>query len=312
MSYNQSVAQHYHHGNLLNAIEASLPSIGKTRHTVNIDNLAAVDEFHIGGQAATQHLLNQLPFNSHSKLLDIGCGLGGAARYIATHCGSQITGIDLTQEYVQTGNELCKWVNLSHLITLQHGSALTLPYANNAFNGAYMLHVGMNIANKQQLFNEVYRVLSPNSTFAIYDIMLNEGLNDRINDSLNDEQSALSYSSPYSMAYPVPWATNENTSKLNTPQQYQQALTQAGFTINSVNNRHRFALTFFQKQAEVKNSKASIKPATSNASIPLSLHTLMKKTTSCKINNMIANINNQLISPVEIIVTKPSNQNSSS
>jgi ubiquinone/menaquinone biosynthesis C-methylase UbiE len=74
-------------------------------------------------------------------------------------------------EYVETGNTLCSWVNLDERISLQQGSALAMPFANSSFDGAYMLLVGMNIAEKVKLAVEVARVLRSGSAFGIYDVM---------------------------------------------------------------------------------------------------------------------------------------------
>jgi ubiquinone/menaquinone biosynthesis C-methylase UbiE len=83
----------------------------------------------------------------------------------------RVTGIDLTSEYVETGKALCKWVGLDQRIVLHQGSALAMPFADNHFDGAYMLHVGMNIEDKDKLAAEVARVLRPDSAFGIYDVM---------------------------------------------------------------------------------------------------------------------------------------------
>ncbi|MFT7531375.1 MAG: 2-polyprenyl-3-methyl-5-hydroxy-6-metoxy-1,4-benzoquinol methylase [Gammaproteobacteria bacterium] len=118
MSYDQSVPNHYQHGSLLAAIESALPALGKTINSVNIEDLAPVDEFHIGGRLATENLFNQFNFRKDHHILDIGCGLGGAARYVAANYHTQVSGIDLTPEYIETGTELCSWLGLSRKITL--------------------------------------------------------------------------------------------------------------------------------------------------------------------------------------------------
>ncbi len=275
MSYDKSVSDHYLHGNLLNAIKAALPALGKTTTTVTVNDLAPVDEFHIGGRQATDHLLAQLNFSEHANLLDVGCGLGGAARYVASQFNNSVTGIDLSQEYIDTGNALCRWLNLGSKISLVQGSALDMPFNNNTFDGGYMLHVGMNIEDKATLFVQIHRVLKPGSTFAVYDIM-------------RQQQGELTY--------PVPWATTSRTSKLATPEQYQQALTQAGFTLLKETNRHHFAVDFFnQLQAKI---------AADGGPPPLGLHTLMQQSAAQKVKNMVENIGKGFIAPVEMIVKK--------
>ena len=275
MSYDKTVSDHYLHGDLLNAIEAALPALGKTTESVTIEDLAPIDEFHIGGRLATDHLIGQLNLTESSHVLDVGCGLGGATRYVASEYKSRVTGIDLTPEYIETGNAICGWLNLDKKITLHQGSALSMPFADYQFDGGYMLHVGMNIDDKASLFSEVFRVLKPGSCFGVYDIMRQkEGV----------------------LIYPVPWATESSTSKLSTPAEYKKALSDSGFEVSEENNRRDFALDFF-KQLRAKTTTDGGPP-------PLGLHTLMQESAAVKIKNMIDNIVNGYIAPVEIVAKK--------
>ncbi|MFT5232823.1 MAG: ubiquinone/menaquinone biosynthesis C-methylase UbiE [Candidatus Krumholzibacteriia bacterium] len=275
MSYENSVSDHYTHGNLLEAIEAALPALGKTTANLTADDLAPVDEFHIGGRPATDHLMGQLGFSEQDHLLDVGCGLGGAARHMASKYKNFVTGIDLTLEYIETGQALCRWLGLEKLVTLKQGSALDMPFSDQAFGGAYMLHVGMNIADKRALFAEVYRVLKPGSSFGVYDVMRqNTG----------------------EMSYPVPWASTSATCALATPEEYKESLQGAGFVISEESSRGDFALEFFDQLRQKTKAKGGPPP--------LSLHTLMQASTAEKIKNMVGNLTNGCIAPVEIIAQK--------
>jgi len=275
MSYEKAVSGHYTHGGLLEAIEASLIKMGKTSETITIPELSAVDEFHIGGRIATDHLLEKLNFSSQDNLLDIGCGLGGACRYIANKHGNNVSGIDLTQEYIDVGNTLSSWVGLENKVDLVQGSALDLPFEDESFSGAIMLHVGMNIEDKNHLFSEVFRVLQPGASFGIYDVM----------QISNGE-----------IIYPVPWASDPSTSQLASISQYQQALNRAGFSIEKEEHRTDFALEFFKR--------LGAKAKTTNGPPPLGLHTLMQETTTTKLTNMVSNIKQNLIAPIEMIGRK--------
>ena len=224
MNYAEKISNHYHHGGLLAAIQMGLQEQGITPQDVSVQDLGPVDEFHIGGRAASIHFLDQLGLSASQTILDIGCGLGGSARFAAETYGAQIAGIDLTPEYVETGQVLCDWVGLSDRITVQQGSALDLPYEDTCFDGAYMMHVGMNIADKQALFTEVFRVLKPGAKFGIYDIM-----------KTNAQE----------LVYPVPWATTSETSWLEEPDQYRMALEGSKFTVIAENNRRDLRWRFF-------------------------------------------------------------------
>ena len=275
MSNDKAVSEHYVHGNLLKAIQAALPELGKTIDNVTIEDLAPVDEFHIGGRQATENILGQLDFSEQNHLLDVGCGLGGASRYVANKYNNSVTGIDLTEEYIETGNVLSTWIKLDKYVSLHQGSALSMPFDDRSFDGAFMLHVGMNIEDKAQLFKEMFRVLKPGTSIGVYDVMRN-----------NDGE----------LTYPVPWATDESTSYLATPNQYKGVLKKAGFKVSKENNRREFALEFFKKLRE--------KTEAHGGPPPLGLHTLMQESTATKIKNMIHNITEGYIAPVEIIAHK--------
>ena len=102
MSRDHAVAEHYTHGALLDAIRRGVEALGKTPETVSIDDLAPIDEFHIGGRQASADFLSQLPLGTEAHVLDVGCGLGGGSCFAASRFGCRVTGIDLTAEYVET------------------------------------------------------------------------------------------------------------------------------------------------------------------------------------------------------------------
>jgi ubiquinone/menaquinone biosynthesis C-methylase UbiE len=269
------VSRHYTHGGLIEAIRAGVIRLGKTPESLTIDDLAPIDEFHIGGRKASEEFLDQLGITAAMHVLDIGCGLGGSARYVASRFGARVTGVDLTPEYVEVGNILCRWVRLDRRVSLQQGSALDLPFASGTFDGAYMLHVGMNIADKAKLASEVFRALKPGAVFGIYDVMR---------------------TGPGELAFPVPWAETPDLSALAEPEQYRQALEQAGFEVEAQRNRRDFALRFFADLA-AKASAAGGPP-------PLGLHILMGRTTPGKVQNMNSNISDGRIAPMEMIARR--------
>ncbi len=275
MPEQSDVSRHYTHGDLTEAIRSAVASLGKSPGSITIDDLAPVDEFHIGGRRASEDFIDQLGFNAQTHVLDIGCGLGGAARFVANRYGSRVTAIDLTPEYVEAGNALSTWVGLQHRVSLHQGSALAMPFAEGIFDGAYMLHVGMNIENKEQLAAEVVRVLRPGAVFGIYDVMR---------------------TGPGEITFPVPWATTAELSALADPQRYKNALLKAGFNVIAERNRRDFALAFF---ADLR-----AKTAAAGGPPPLGLHVLMGKNTPEKVQNMIDNISKARIAPIELVARK--------
>jgi len=107
-----------------------------------------------------------------------------------------------------------------------HGSlvdATTLPHSNDTFDRAYMLHVGMNIADKESLASELHRVVRPGGKIGIYDVM-----------TVGDGD----------LEFPVPWANEPEGSSVAPSTTYKLALESAGFNIIAERNRREFALGF--------------------------------------------------------------------
>jgi SAM-dependent methyltransferase len=270
-----SVSDHYARSGLIEAIEDGIIRMGKATDTVTIDDLAPVDEFHIGGRRATEELIGQLGIIPGDHILDVGCGLGGPARFVAERYGCRVSGIDLTSDYVETGNRLCEWVGLRDRVKLCQSTALSMPFQDTKFKAAYMLHVGMNIEDKESLCVEVARVLQPGSRFAVYDVMRTaEG----------------------ELSYPLPWATTIESSALAPAERYKRALEGAGFEILSERNRKDFALAYFNDLRS--RAQAASTPA------PLGLHTLMGERRQDQIKNMIESISTGTIAPIELIACK--------
>jgi ubiquinone/menaquinone biosynthesis C-methylase UbiE len=271
MSIERSVAQHYAHGRLEAAILAALTAAGKDIDHLAATDLAPVDEFHIGGRQATADLAQQLDLEPGMHLLDIGSGLGGAARYFAGERRCRVTGIDLTQEYVDVSTALARRVGFADRVTYQQGSALALPFPAASFDGAYLLHVGMNIEDKAGLLRGARRVLKRGAAFAVYDVMrIGEG----------------------ALSFPVPWATTAETSFVAAPETYRTLLEAAGFEIEKERGRRQFAVEFFrQLRARVAEAGPS----------PLGLNILMGADFPAKMANMIGMLERGLIAPTEMI-----------
>ena len=142
----QRVSEHYARPDLERAIEAALVASGKNLDQLTPDDLAPVDEFHTGGRQATIELAAHMAIAPEMHLLDVGCGIGGPSRYFARAHGCRVKGIDLTADYVRTAARLAQRVGLGDRVEYRQASALALPFAPETFDGAYMLHVGMNIA----------------------------------------------------------------------------------------------------------------------------------------------------------------------
>jgi SAM-dependent methyltransferase len=267
--HEQDVANHYRVSDLTARILAAAAAAGLDPERLSPGDLGPVDEFHIGGRAATGHAVAKMRLTGSEHVLDIGCGLGGTARYIACSTGCRVTGIDLTLEYVETARALSARTGLKHRTAFEVGSALRMPFADATFDAAITVHAAMNIKDRDGLYREAARVLKPGAALCIYDVMkgANEGLR-----------------------YPVPWAETPDTSYLATPQEMQALLASAGFTVTDVEDRTDYGIAFFRERL----------PA-GGAPPPLGIHLLMGQAARTKLENMLHGLEHGIVAPVVVI-----------
>ncbi|WP_027232245.1 class I SAM-dependent methyltransferase [Phyllobacterium sp. UNC302MFCol5.2] len=271
MSIEEQVARHYTHGSLEKAILAALIAAGKDIDTLTASDLAPIDEFHFGWLPATIELGRSLRIEPQMHLLDVGCGIGGPARYLAETYECRITGVDLTDEFVEVARALTDRCGLDDRIDFHQASALALPFDEGSFDAAYMIHVGMNIEDKHTLFAEVWRVLKPGGRFVVYDIM-------RVGDA--------------PLTYPMPWAMNKETSFVETPGFYSKTLSAAGFEIQAKNSRRDLAIKIVR---EMQAKAAAEGPPVLSGQI------IMGPTAKQRLANAFEALENGIIEPIEIV-----------
>ena len=194
MDVRELVTTHYGAGDLSEAILEALTSAGVDTENLEPGDLFPVDQLHAGGVAATRYAVERLEIGPGTRLLDVGCGIGGPSRLAATY-EAQVTGIDLTPEFVDAATALTERVGLSETASFVTTPGEALPFDAGSFDAALMVHVGMNIPDKLALFHEVRRVLEPGGRFAVFDQM-------RTGDG--------------ALPYPMPWAEDRRSSFVET------------------------------------------------------------------------------------------------
>jgi ubiquinone/menaquinone biosynthesis C-methylase UbiE len=188
----EAIAAHYHRPDLLEQIQSQLLAQGKDMGQLKRSDLSAVDEFHVRGAKVSEELARTVDLQK-AKVLDVGCGLGGPARYLADVFQCDVTGIDLSAEFIRTAQGLSKWVGLIQNTQFLQANANQLPFDTHVFDAVWTQHVQMNVADKTQFYGEIIRVLKAGGHFLYYDIF-------------ESDRGQIDY--------PMPWATDADQSHL--------------------------------------------------------------------------------------------------
>lgn len=217
------ISAHYGRGDLLGRLRAALLDDGVDPDHPTIAALAPYDHFHGRGLEATEELADLLTVSPDDHILDVGCGIGGPARYLAERFGARITGIDLTAEFCEVARHLTTALGMEDRVDFKQGDALAMPFGDVSFDGAYSMNVSMNIADKAGFYAEIHRVLRPGGWLVLSELAQGPG------------------GPP---AYPTPWARMAESSFLVTPEQTRAGLEAAGFTVSTLRETTEQSLAY--------------------------------------------------------------------
>ena len=208
MSTEAKITEHWTHGSLAEAIMAALEKAGVLTSSLTVADLEPMDHLHGGGAEATRGLLVRLSPGPGRHILDIGSGIGGPARFLASEYGCRVTGIDLTQEFCDVAVMLTEKIGLDDRVSFRQANALDLPFDDACFDGAYSQNVSMNISDKAAFYGEACRILKPGGLFVAAEVA--EGPD----------------GPPF---FPVPWALTPENSHLSKVDEISHLLAAASF-----------------------------------------------------------------------------------
>lgn len=251
------ITRHYHvDENLTETVLSAIKQEKGSLEHLDVDDLIAIDGFHIRGRKSTIELANQLNLESTHRVLDIGAGSGGTARYLASRYGCRVIGIDLTFSYAALAAELGSHVGLSDKTAFGCANGAELPFEKESFDIVWTDHIQMNILDKNRYIKELYRVLKPDGRIALHEVFTGDRGN------------------PY---LPAPWASEPSTSFITSAEDMKAQLSKMNFRILKWQDVTEISNQWFQKMQSRRNAKG---PS------PLGIHLLMGPNAKEKIANM--------------------------
>jgi MPBQ/MSBQ methyltransferase len=167
----QGVSAHYGRADLSEPILEALRGAGKDVDALTADDVAPFTHLTGRPKIATLELGRLASLRPGMHVLDLGSGLGGPARTLATDFGCRVTGLELTEPFVRTATMLTERVGLGDQVTFQHGNALDMQFGDASFDVVWHEQFAMHIEDKERLYREVRRVLRPGGRLAMRDFL---------------------------------------------------------------------------------------------------------------------------------------------
>ncbi|EAR00977.1 class I SAM-dependent methyltransferase [Maribacter sp. HTCC2170] len=251
-----AIEEHYYRHDLYDDIINRLKNLNVDLNQVNRSDIAGVDEFHVRGAAISRELA-QLANIKNSKVLDVGCGLGGPCRMLADEFNCTTTGIDLSEEFINAASKLSDLVGLSDSTQFIYGNANDLPFEDKTFDVVWTQHVQMNVDDKKKFYSEIARVLKNDGFFIYYDIFRK---------------------GKEKVKYPMPWAHESKISFLEPSSTMQSILEKLGMKKEHSNDQTQNGIVFFEKLISKLVAQGPPK---------LGLNVLMGENTIEKITNLL-------------------------
>jgi len=167
------------------AVLGALKALGKESGDLTVEDLTKLghlDQYHYLGVEANDHVIDLLGLDESVHVLDIGSGIGGPARYIASKSGCKITGVELQRDLCEAGRSLTSRIpGLPAKVDFQVGDFVSLLSAGvipkASFDHFISLLVFLHIPGRASLLNGCFEALKPGGTFIIEDFIAKPGLN---------------------------------------------------------------------------------------------------------------------------------------
>ena len=164
-----------------------LAQTGADTSVLSVEMLQQHDQDHFGGIPATDALAHHAQINESTHVLDLCCGLGGPARYLAYHYGCRVTGVDMNTDRLAGAVRLTERTKLQDRVLFHHANALQTGLADETFDVIVSQEAFCHIPDKKTLIAECVRLLKPGGCIVYTDILARNSMTNEIRGRLENE-----------------------------------------------------------------------------------------------------------------------------
>jgi len=134
------------------------------------EQLFALDQWHYHGTDAIRDAARRLGLRSTDRVLDIGSGVGGPARYLAHTIGCHVTALELQPDLHAIATDLTRRCGLADRVTHLCGDALVHPLPDASFDAAVSWLAVLHIPDRRRLFTRLAQALRPGGRCEVEDL----------------------------------------------------------------------------------------------------------------------------------------------
>lgn len=134
------------------------------------------------------YLAHMAEIKQGDLVLDVGCGVGGPAREIARFTNCNIIGLNNNDYQIEKAKWYAKESGLQDHLQFVKGDFMNLEFEPNTFDKVYAIEATCHAPNLEKCYNEIYKVLKPGGTFAVYEWVMTDKY-----DETNEEHRKICY-----------------------------------------------------------------------------------------------------------------------
>lgn len=121
----------------------------------------------------TNHIMaREAGIERNSEVLDVGCGYGATAIFLAREYGCRVVGQNISERELELAAERAEEAGLTDLVRFEYGDFHEIPSPDDSFDVIWSQEAFLHGADKDQVLSECRRVLRPGGRLVISDLLV--------------------------------------------------------------------------------------------------------------------------------------------
>lgn len=201
-------------GSLVARLRDAFTDAGLAPDRLTLAQIAGIDQLHLGGRGASRSLLALADLTGITRVLDVGCGTGGASRMLAAELGCLVRGVDITPAFIEVARWLSKACGLAAQTEFLCADAAELSVKSSSVEVVWCQHALLNMPDRDAVLGEWRRVLTADGQVLLHEVVVGKN--------------------PTPLTLPVPWARQPEHNHIESRESLERRMQSAGFQLRKL------------------------------------------------------------------------------